>query len=142
MDFNASVERHKTSSRFWSYASGFLKKRSVRDFRREIPLLATRLHIVRAVKSIREDCQCSTQKQANLKYGKKIARQMKRQFPEIEKLHKFRNFYVLSCFHYFNEKNASLPHFAAEILGHKSMGTSVITYLSSQVSDIGSLSFR
>ena len=142
MRFGRPMESHSTSDKYWSCVTGILKQRSNGAVvSREVPLLAERKNILTAVAAIREACPAKNIQEVNRKYAKNIARVMKKFCPELGKLHEFRKFYVAVCFHYFNERNCSLPRVAADYLGHKNMSETVLTYLSARLAGIGSIDF-
>jgi len=145
MTFSPPTKSHYTNRTYWTRISGICKQRAndpdpIRQ--REIPLLARRSEIVRCVKSIREDLPAKSVREVNKKYGKAVQRAMQKFCPEIGNLHQFRKFYVLVCFHYFNERNCSLPRLAADYLGHKTLSDTVITYLNFRVKPLGALDFK
>jgi hypothetical protein len=141
--FDPPVEKHFTSDRYWTSVRGILKRRtSVEKAQtRDVPLLAPRNDIVNAVRKLRAALPASSPQDVNKRYAKHVGRAMHKYCPIIGKLHQFRKFYVLCCFHYFNERNCSLPRIASDYLGHKALGQTVITYLNFKVSDLGSLNF-
>jgi len=142
MRFGSPKEHHYTSEKYWSCVTGILKQRSTGGVvSREVPLLAERKDIVAAVTAIRESCPAKNVQEVNKKYAKNIARTMQKFCPELGKLHELRKFYVAVCFHYFNERNCSLPRIAADYLGHKTMSETVLTYLSARLTGLGSINF-
>lgn len=134
-------EKHFTNSIYWACAKGLLKQRG-EDKCVDIPLLAPRSSINACLRALREQCGHIAAKDVNRLVSKKISRAMKKYCPEIGNIHAFRKLYVLMCFHYFNERNCSLPRLASDYLGHKSMSESVLTYLNFRVENIGSLNFK
>lgn len=144
IEFNKPKEDHYTLSKYWACASGFLKQRENDPLAvtcREVPLLADRDSLNRAIGEIRQKCPVSSVAEVNRRYGKKISRALQQFCPELKKLHEFRKFYAAVCFHYFNERQCSLPRIAADYLGHKTMSETVLTYLSARVEGVGTLSF-
>lgn len=135
---------HATSTRFWSCASGFAKQRkgdreAVKC--RDIPFLAPRSDINRAVRILRRLWPATSIREVNRKYGAHAGRALQRYCDVLGNIHQFRKFYVLCCYHYFNDNNCSLPRLAADYLGHKTMSSTVITYLNFRVTDLGGLDF-
>lgn len=144
IEFNKPKEDHYTLSKYWACASGFLKQRENDPLAvkcREVPLLAERETINKTIAEIRQKCPVDSIAAVNRVYGKKISRALHRFCPELKKLHEFRKFYAAVCFHYFNERQCSLPRIAADYLGHKTMSETVLTYLSARIEGVGTLSF-
>jgi hypothetical protein len=145
MTFEQPTEPHFTNQKYWTRISGICKQR-VNDpdpiRYREVPLLGKRQDILRCIQSIRAELPASSVRDVNKRYGKSIQRAMRKYCPEIGNLHQFRKFYVLACFHYFNERNCSLPRLAADYLGHKTLSDTVITYLNFRMKPMGALNFK
>lgn len=142
IEFDVPQEPHFTNSAYWTQASGFLKKRKgTPRLYREIPLLERRDTINAALRRIRRLLPAKTPQEANIKYSTPTAEYMKKYCPTIGKIHQFRKFYALCCFHYFNDRNCSLPRLASDYLGHKTMSATVLTYLNINVRGLGSLNF-
>ena len=139
--FDAPREVHRTNDKYWTSASGFVKQRNGTDLRREIPLLETRIKVNAAIERVRIALPALSPAEVNFKYAKPIARLMKKFCPVIGKLHQFRKFYALACFHYFNDSNCSLARLASDYLGHKNMSSTVLTYMNFRLVDLGSLIF-
>lgn len=144
MKFGKPQSDHYTDEEYWTCVRGVAKQR-VGDpdavVSREVPLFERRKVIVRAVQRLRRDLPADTRADVNRKYAKGAQRVMQTHAPEIHRMHDFRKFYVLVAFHYFNERNCSIPRLAADYLGHKTMSDTVITYLSFRVETDGSLDF-
>ncbi len=144
MTFSPPKEEHQTDHKYWASVQGVCKQRkgdpdAVKE--REIPLLERRDYIVDSIAKVRRDLVATSIAQVNKKFGKPVQRHMQKFCPHIGKLHDFRKFYVLACFHYFNERNCSLPRLAADYLGHKTMSQTVITYLNFRLKPLGELTF-
>ena len=142
--FSDPKEDHYTSNRYWACATGFLKQRENDPQAvqcREVPLLADRASINKAILEIRQKCPVGSVAEVNRKYGKQISRALLKFCPELKKLHEFRKFYAAVCYQYFNERKCSLPRIAADYLGHKTMSETVLTYLSARIEGTGTLSF-
>lgn len=140
--FDTPQEPHFTNTAYWTLASGFLKKRKGSPMLyREIPLLERRDVINNALHRVRQLLPATTVHEANIKYSTSTAEYMKKYCPTIGKLHQFRKFYALVCFHYFNDRNCSLPRLASDYLGHKTMSATILTYLNINVRGLGSLDF-
>ena len=155
--FSPPREQHKsTSSAYWTSATGFLKQRNndpQRVIRREVPLLAHRTTINKTLKQVRIALGLGHYKgsewkpvvsvtQANKKYAKQTSRKIRKYCDVICNIHQFRKFYALVCFKYFNENNCSLPRVASDYLGHKTVSSTILTYLNFRVINIGSLKFN
>uniref|UniRef100_A0A6C0BPS5 Telomere resolvase ResT/TelK catalytic domain-containing protein n=1 Tax=viral metagenome TaxID=1070528 RepID=A0A6C0BPS5_9ZZZZ len=142
--FTLPEEVHATNEKYWASTTGILKRRKgdTTDTRREVPLLQTRDKINAAIAYVRQKMPAQSVQEVNRKYAKPLSRAVKKYCPVIGKLHQFRKFYVLACFHYFNDRHCSLPRIAADYLGHKTMTQTVITYLNFRVIDLGGLNFR
>ena len=147
-------ERHnKTSSKYWANVTGILKQRKndpKRVINREIPFLAARVQIQKALRTVRLALGTGVYKgdvwvprltvaQANAKFAKQISRKMIQYCDVLCKIHDFRKFYALACFHYFNENHCSLPRLASDYLGHKSVSGTILTYLNFRVNGLGSI---
>lgn len=144
MTFSAPKEKHHTDSKYWVLVQGVCKQRkgdpnAVKE--REIPLLERRDYIVDSIAKVRRDLRVTSVAEVNRKFGKPVQRHMQKYCPHIGKLHDFRKFYVLACFHYFNERNCSLPRLASDYLGHKTMSQTVLTYLNFRLKPLGKLNF-
>lgn len=156
ISFDAPKHNHSsTHDKYWSHATGFLKQRSKdtkRVVSREIPLLDTRQHIVQALQFVREQLGAGSYnpqwvpaisvQEANRKHAKPVSRKMRKYCEVICNIHQFRKFYALACFHYFNENHCSLPRLASDYLGHKSVSSTILTYLNFRVENLGSLAFN
>lgn len=144
--FEAPLEKHKTADRYWACVRGFCKQRHDAvepPLVRDVPLLESRERVCAAIESVRKDLPARTIEEVNAKYAKPIQRRMIKYLPAaIKNIHNLRKFYALTCFQYFNDRSCSLPRFASEVLGHKTMSGTVITYLSFHVTCQHSLNFR
>ena len=141
--FHPPTEPHFTQKKYWSKITGITKQRSSGGVKtREVPLFAPRTEIQAALHAVRQALPASNVAEVNRKYGKAIQRTMKEFCPTIGKLHQFRKFYAVCCYHYFNERNCSLPRVASDYLGHKTLSATVLTYLNFRVVGLGSLNFK
>jgi hypothetical protein len=144
--FEPPADPHKTSDKYWACVRGFCKQRHDSHeppMVRDVPLLESRDRICAAVESVRRALPVDSVEEVNAKYAKPIQRHMMKYMPPaIKNIHNLRKFYALTCFHYFNDRACSLPRFASEVLGHKTMGNTVITYLSFHVVCDNTLNFR
>ena len=139
---------HFTHAKYWGRITGVLKQRRGGGGEEggeravEVPFLAPREDIERALEFLQTSFPTPTAASVNRLHGKGFQRQMGVLFPEIGNMHQFRKFYALVCFRYFNERKCSLPRLAADYLGHKNLGSSVITYLSISLPSLGKLDFK
>lgn len=144
--FEPPVEKHKTAERYWSCVRGFCKQRHDSidpPLVRDVPLMESRDRVCAAIESVRRELPADSIEEVNAKYAKPIQRRMMKYLPQsIKNIHNLRKFYALTCFQYFNDRSCSLPRFASEVLGHKTLGSTVITYLSFHVTTARSLNFR
>ena len=144
--FEPPKDAHKTAERYWACVRGFCKQRHDSNepaMVRDVPLLESRDRICAAIESVRRELAVDSIEQVNAKYAKPIQRHMMKFMPAaIKNIHNLRKFYALTCFNYFNDRACSLPRFASEVLGHKTMGSTVITYLSFHVVCDNTLNFR
>jgi integrase len=144
--FEPPKEKHKTAERYWACVRGFCKQRhdgSEPPMVRDVPLLESRDRVCAAIESVRRELPADSVEEVNAKYAKPIQRRMLKYMPSsIKNIHNLRKFYALTCFQYFNDRSCSLPRFASEVLGHKTLSSTVITYLSFHVNCKHSLSFR
>jgi hypothetical protein len=144
--FEPPRERHKTAERYWASVTGFCKQRHdavepamVRD----IPLLESRDRVCAAIESVRRELPVDNIAEVNSKYAKGIQRRMIKYMPAaIKNIHALRKFYAQTAFCYFNDRACSLPRFASEVLGHKQLSATILTYLSFHVECAKSLNFR
>jgi hypothetical protein len=140
--FGSPREKHFTNEKFWSCVTGILKQRGENQvICREVPLFAPRVLICQTLRTVRKKLPAKSVREVNAKYGKPVARVMKKYCSEIGNLHQFRKFYVLACHSYFNERHCSLPRLAADYLGHKTMSDTVLTYLNFRLVNLNSLEF-
>ena len=157
ISFDPPKNRHtSTHLKYWSHVTGFLKQRSKdpdRVISRELPLFDSRTNIVQALRFVREQLGTGsytgqswaptiTVQEANRKHAKPVSRSMRKHCNVICNIHQFRKFYALACFHYFNENHCSLPRLASDYLGHKSVSSTILTYLNFRVENLGSLQFN
>jgi hypothetical protein len=144
--FEPPMDAHKTSEKYWACVRGFCKQRHDSNepaMVRDVPLLESRDRICAAIESVRRELAVDSVAEVNAKHAKPIQRHMiKYMPPAIKNIHNLRKFYALTCFNYFNDRACSLPRFASEVLGHKTMGNTVITYLSFHIVCDNSLNFR
>lgn len=141
--FRKPRKPHQLSEQFWTSFSGVAKQPEDKPLPpRELPLLAPRREIIAAVARVREALPSISNEQMNAKYAKGISRTVKRVCAEVGTLHAFRKFYAFTVLRYFNEKNASTPLFVSDVLGHKNMSDTVLTYLSFDVRCDGTLAFH
>ena len=144
--FEPPLDKHKTAERYWTCVRGFCKQRhdSIEPpLVRDVPLLESRDRVCAAIESVRRALPADSVEEVNAKYAKPIQRRMIKYLPpSIKNIHNLRKFYALTCFQYFNDRSCSLPRFASEVLGHKTLGSTVITYLSFHVTCAQSLNFR
>jgi integrase len=144
--FEPPQDPHKTNDKYWASVRGFCKQRHDSPepaLVRDVPLLESRDRICAAIESVRRELVVDSVEEVNAKYAKPIQRHMiKYMPPAIKNIHNLRKFYALTCFEYFNDRSCSLPRFASEVLGHKTMGSTVITYLSFHVVCDHTLNFR
>lgn len=143
--FQPPKNAHTTSDIFWSFVYGRKCRRGKEEeeereeredtqemedteemeaFGRDIPLLGARAQLMAAIDRVRKEMPCEGAEEVNAKYSKRVQRVMKKHFPGIGNVHNFRNFYILVCFHYFNEHGDSFPSLAAEYLGCTKITTS------------------
>jgi hypothetical protein len=128
-------EKHRYPS-FWAYCTGFLKQRQGDRYAvraREVPLLAPREKVVRAIENLRDMWPSDNHKQATSLYGSRAARCMKKNLGPhgVGKLHDLRKFFALTACKHFNERNMALTAFSSFVLGHKSrVSKKILTYLS------------
>lgn len=137
-------EKHQTHEDFWTEMTGICKQKCTDKnplIVREIPLLERRYLINDCLHRIRQQLPCNSVAQVNRLYGKPIQRMMKKMAPKIGNIHKFRNMYGLTGYHYFNEENKSKIKFVSDVLAHKYLDSSVIPYMNFRVKIRGSLNF-
>lgn len=135
------TSKHSTHTKYWCRVNGLLKKRGKQCADIEVPFLAPLKLVLTTIIAVRRQFPCLNQEDANKKYARGIANNVKRLFPKIGKIHRFRNLYAALCFHYFNENNCSIARIASEYLGHESTSATVLTYLNSILRDMGSIDF-
>lgn len=144
--FEPPLDKHKTAERYWTCVRGFCKQRHDSlepPLVRDVPLLESRDRVCTAIESVRRELPADSVEEVNAKYAKPIQRRMIKYLPpSIKNIHNLRKFYALTGFQYFNDRSCSLPRFASEVLGHKTLGSTVITYLSFHVTCAQSLNFR
>jgi hypothetical protein len=130
---------------FWAHTTGFIKQKAQDRYAvtaRELPLLAPRDRLQRALLYLRDHFPSDDHRHASRLYGAKIAAHVKKVLRPlgVEKLHELRKTFALLAYGYFNETNSSLPAFASSVLGHKRIVSSkVLTYLSVQVDNMPSM---
>ena len=133
---------HRTNERFWASFSGQLK---VREGEPEpvydIPLLVERSQVLAALAVVRAAFPGLAVAEVNGKVGKPVSRMMGELAAHIGTIHRFRRFYALACYRYFNQNGCSLPVLATQYLGHKDVDQSILTYLNIRVANLGSLDF-
>lgn len=129
--FGPPSEKHATAERYWTCMRGFCKQRhdSLEPLiQRDVPLLESRDQILRVIQSVRNDLPVASIQEVNSVHAKPIQRRMAICMPaSIKNIHNLRKFYVLACFQYFNDRSCNLPRFASEVLGHKTLSSTVIT---------------
>jgi hypothetical protein len=143
--FEPPKEQHTTAERYWASVTGFCKQRhdAVEVMVRDVPLFECRNRICAAIEGVRRELPVDNIAEVNSKYAKGIQRRMNKYMPAaIKNIHALRKFYSLTAFNYFNQRNCSLARFASEVLGHRAMGPTVLTYLSFSVDCAKSLNFR
>jgi hypothetical protein len=144
--FEPPQDPHKTNEKYWTCVKGFCKQRhdsAEAPMVRDVPLLESRDRVCAAIESVRRQLHVETIEEVNAKHAKPIQRHMIKYMPSsIKTIHNLRKFYALTCFCYFNDRNCSLPRFASEVLGHRTLSSTVITYLSFHVNCDKSLNFR
>lgn len=139
--FRPPTGTHATNMKYWCKINGLLKKRGKACADIEVPFLAPVKLILTTIVAVRKQFPCSNQEEANRKYARGIANNVKKLFPKIGKIHHFRNVYAALCFHYFNENNCSIARLTGNYLGHESTSATVLTYLNSIIRDVGTLDF-
>jgi integrase len=143
--FEPPKEKHTTAERYWASVTGFCKQRhdAVEVMVRDVPLLDSRERICAAIEGVRRELPVDNIAEVNSKYAKGIQRRMNKYMPAaIKNIHALRKFYAMTTFHYYNQRNCSLARFTSEVLGHKQLSSTVITYLSFIVDCAKSLNFR
>lgn len=144
MSFNPPLQKHHTHSKFWSNVTGICKQRRDDEdplISREVPLLVERTAVNACLAGVRRDLPVGSIKEVNRRYGKRISRTMRKHAPVIGNIHSFRRFYALTAFEFFNERHCSLARLSADYLCHKTMSSTVLTYLSFRIKTGGRLDF-
>jgi integrase len=132
---------------YWAHFTGILKQREWdrnKVVAREIPLLAPRDRINEALDKLRDLWPATTCLEANKLYSNTISVCVRKLFPQVAKLHNFRKTFCHITYRHFNDDlNFSLPRFASEVLGHKSIhGGRLLTYLNVNVANIDNITFH
>lgn len=133
---------HATHSRYWCRVTGLLKKRDKEQKQIEIPLLAPYTLISKKIQEVRSAFPCENQHDANIKYARSISNNVKKFAPDINNIHRCRNIYAALCFYYFNENKCSIARLAGDYLGHASVSATVLTYLNSNMTNLGHFDFH
>jgi hypothetical protein len=140
MTFNEPEEKHHTNLCYWTRIKGVLKQRDQKDMmEREIPLFISRPKFLKALAEVREAMPSDSVKDVNKKYAKQISRTMQRIAPNIGHIHTMRKLYGLLVYKYFNDRNCSQARVVSDVLGHRKMSESVLTYLSFKLKDQGKI---
>jgi hypothetical protein len=135
---------------FWSRVTGIAKQRGDPSAI-EVPLLERRDEVVKSVQEVQgqfrrylEDAGVPPEDYKRVisrKFGKQLSRTVQRYCPVVGKMHTFRRFYALVCCAHFKEANASDVRVASDVLGHKQVSVTVLTYLNFALTDLSGLSF-
>lgn len=131
--FGPPKEPHLTHEQYWTHGYNFVKQRNT--FKTlEFPLLVGRKVLLDALERVRSHpkWQVRTLKQANGK-SKQLNIWLKRCCPTIGRFHNLRKFYGKVTFFYFNKNQCSEPRWVSDVLSHRTISTTVFTYLNTNV---------
>ena len=140
MKFNQPYEDHSELNDYWCLVTGVAKQKNG-EIVREVPFFEKRETLKKKIKVLRKEFPTDCNRDVNALYAKQISNYMKDYCSVIGNIHSFRRFYVLMCYKYFNDRNCSIARIASDYLGHKTMGSTLISYLSFNVKTEDHISF-